>query len=269
MDESLMKTIESALGKIDITRLIGCIVVVVGAVALFLAARVAYRKYCAKIVELGDVRRLNTITVIYRVVKIALVIGALLLILQICGINISSIVMSLGVVTTVVAFAVKDAFQDIFAGIMIRTDKFFQVGDAVEFGGRDGIVVYFSIRATKIEFLDDRSVMSVANRNISQIRKLTHLVDIDLPLPYEAKRQEVFDVLEEICADIRTIEGVESCELKGTQNFGDSGIFYKIRFFCEPNNRPDIRREANKRIQDGLDRVGLNIPYKQIDIHEK
>lgn len=255
--------------KIDYVRLIRCGVVILITVAIFIAIHIVHKKYKAKIEQSGDVRRLNALATVYRITKIIIVFCSVLAIMQICGINISSIVMGFGVLTTIIALALKDAFQDIFAGFMIRTDKFFQVGDAVQYDGRDGIVVYFSIRATKIEFLDDRSVMSVANRNIDKIIRLTHLVDIDLPLPYEEHRKDVFRVLEEICEDIRTIEGVEDCMLKGTQQFADSAILYKIRFFCEPNDRPDIRREVNKRIQDGLDKAGMHIPYQQIDIHTK
>ena len=269
MDEGLLKSLQSAFERIDSKALVRCSLVVAIAILIFIALRIVYRKYRQKITELGDVRRLNTLATVYRVAKITLITVTLLGILQVCGVNISSIVMGLGVVTTVIAFAVKDALQDIFTGLMIKTDRFFQVGDAVEYDGRDGIVIYFSIRATKIEFLDDRSILSVANRNISKIRRLTHLVDIDIPLSYDALRQDVFAVLERICADIRTIEGVEDCMLKGTQSFAESAVIYKIRFFCEPNDRPDIRREANKRVQDGLNRAGLRIPYLQVDVHDK
>ena len=163
----------------------------------------------------------------------------------------------------------EDSFQDIMSGLTIMTDKYFSVGDAVEYNGREGIVISFTVRTTKIELLADRSVVSVANRNISQIRKLTHLVDIDLPLPYELERKESYAVLGSICDDIREISGVESCELKGTQDFADSAIIYKIRFFCEPHDRPDIRREVLRTIQDGLDKADIHIPYRQLDIHEK
>ena len=267
MDTNILKTFEDAFSKMDSTSLIRCGLVILVAIAIFIAVRVVYKKYKRKIALLDDVRRMNTLATVYRVFKILLVFTTVLVILQVCGINISSIVLGFGVATTIIAFAVKDMLQDIFAGFMIRTDKFFQVGDAVEYDGKDGIVISFSIRSTKIEFLDDRSVMSVANRHISKIRSLTHLVDIDLPLSYDLHRKEVFDVLEGICEEIRGIEGVEDCMLKGTQRFGESGVIYKIRFFCEPNDRPDIRREANKRIQDGLDRAGIRIPYQQIDIH--
>lgn len=265
----LTKMFESAFAQFDAGRLVQCGLVILAAIILFIIIRIAYLKAKKKIEALDDIRRMNTLATIYRIAKIVLIFVTVLVLLQVCGINVSSLILGFGFATTIVALAVKDVLQDIFAGVMIRTDKFFKVGDAVEFEGKDGIVISFSIRSTKIEFLDDRSVMSVANRNISKIRSLTHLVDIDVPLSYDQQREDVFAVLEGICEEIRGIEGVEDCMLKGTQRFGESAVIYKIRFFCEPNDRPDIRREAHKRIQDGLAAAGISIPYRQIDIHNK
>lgn len=269
MDQNILKTFESAFQKIDSSQLIRCVLILFIAIVVYIALRIVYRKYRRKLVKGDDIKRKNAVAVIYRVLVIALVVVTLLAIMQVFGINISSILIGFGLISTILAFAVKDALQDIFTGVMIRTDRFFKVGDAVEYDGKDGIVIAFTMRSTKIEFLDDRSVMSVANRHISKIRALTHLVDIDLPLSYDEHRRDVFEVLSGICERIRGIEGVEDCMLKGTQRFAESAVVYKIRFFCEPNDRPDIRREVLKTIQDGLDEAGIRIPYKQIDIHEK
>lgn len=269
MEQEVLKTLESAFKGLDYTRLFRCGVVLLGAVALYIAMRIAFKKYKERIEPLEDVRRMNTLALIFRIAKVVLICATVLAILQICGINVSSIVFGFGLITTILAFAVKDALQDIFTGLMIRTDNFFKVGDAVEYNGRDGIVISFSVRSTKIEFLDDRSVMAVANRHISQIRSLTHLVDIDLPLSYEEDRRHVYEVLSGICEEIRSVKGIEDCIFKGTQSFDESAVTYKIRFFCEPNDRPDIKREVHRIIQDGLARAGIQIPYRQLDIHQK
>jgi len=236
-------------------------------VAALIVLRICFKKFKKASHISDDLRKYHVFLTGYRIIKVFIVIIAILGILSINGINVTGFSMGIGILATVAAFAVKDSLQDMFAGLTIMLDKFFSVGDAVEFNGRDGIVVSFTIRTTKIEFLDDRSVLSVMNRNISKIRKLTHLVDIDLPLPYELDRKKAFSVLTDICEQARQIEGVEDCQLKGTQEFTDYAVNYKIRFFCEPDDRPDIRREVMKTIQDGLAGAGIRIPYRQLDIH--
>ena len=237
-------------------------------VALF-ALSIAHKKLRKKLDLGNDLRKAHLLKIAFRIVRIIVIITGVIIILQILGFNLAGLTGIIGLILIIIALAVKDALKDIFSGYVIVQDKFFTVGDAVEFEGKDGIVVSFTSRTTKIEFLNDHSVMSVANRNISKIRKLTHLVDIDLPLSYDLSSKEAYDVLKPICERIGELDGVEKCEFKGTQDFGSSAIIYKIRFFCEPSNRPDIRRVVIKTIQTGLEDAGISVPYQQIDIHEK
>lgn len=269
MVDYLLKILKDAGDQFDLTRLIQIGVTVVAAIVAFVAVVIIARQLRKKLDFLSDLRKRHIYNTVVSVIKITIVVVAVIVILQLFGINMSVFVVIFGLLGVVITFAVKDSFQDVFTGFILMADHYFTVGDAVQFEGRDGIVVFFSVRTTKIEYLDDRSIESIANRNISKIVKLTHLVDIDLPLSYDLDRKTAFEALSEICEDIETIEGVEKCEFKGTQEFSDSAIIYKIRFFCEPNDRPDIKREVHKRIQDGLSEKGIRIPYKQLDVHSK
>ncbi len=269
MSEEVLNEISDAFSRIDMPKLIRSGIILILAAAGFIIVSVVFKKLKKKYVNEGELKKKQGLMIVRRIINIFIFITALLAILQVNGINVSGFSLGIGAVTVILSFAFKDLLQDVISGTSIMIDKYFKIGDAVEYEGRDGIVVFFSVRTTKIEYIDDRSVMSVANRNITKIRKLTHLVDIDLPLSYDEPREKVFKTLDGICGDIRGIEGVESCELKGTQDFGDSAIIYKIRFFCEPHDRPDIRRAVLKAVQDRLAAADMRIPYRQLDVHEK
>lgn len=268
MESVMFKALEDVSGRFTALNLMKCGIVLILMILLLVAVSIIQNQLKKKLV-VEDVKRRHVYRTVFRVIRVLLIIGAGIVILQILGVNLSGLITVFGVILVLFVLAIKDSFQDIMSGLTIMTDKYFSVSDAVEFNGQEGIVIAFTARTTKIELLADRSVLSVANRNISQIRKLNHLVDIDLPLPYELNRQEAYTVLEGICDEIREISGVESCELKGTQDFGESAVIYKIRFFCEPHDRPDIRRDVVRTIQDGLEKTGISIPYRQLDIHEK
>lgn len=268
-----MESILTALGSVtesNITeeKLFNIGIIVLVAAAAFIAVVIISRRLKKKI-QIDDVRRKHIYVTIFRVIKIFIVVAAVFAILQTIGVNLSVFSIGFALIAILVVFAVKDSFQDIFMGFIILTDKYFTVGDAVEFEGKAGIVISFTVRTTKLEMLEDRSVISISNRNISKIKTLTHLVDIDLPLPYELKQEEAYEVLNGICEKIRRLEGIEKCEMKGAQDFAPSAAIYKIRFFCEPNDRPDIRRSVVRTIREGLDAAGIRIPYQQLDIHTK
>ena len=267
MEEFIIKLINDTKLNFNAVSLIKTGIVIVLTIAAVIALTVVYRKLRTRQEKANDLRKAYTYRIVYRIIRALIIVTGIIAVLQAAGINLIGLSASFGLLVLLLALALKDALQDVFAGIVIMSDKFFNVGDAVEFEGNEGIVVSFTARTTKIEFLEDRSVLSVANRNISKIRKLTHLVDIDLPLPYELSGKEAFSVLSGICEKIKSVKGVEDCELKGTQDFGTSAVIYKIRFFCEPHDKPDIRRSVLKTVQRSLEEAGIRIPYQQIDVH--
>ena len=92
-------------------------------------------------------------------------------------------------------------------------------------------------------------------------------MDIDLPLSYEEDYRKVNTVLKGVCEKIGKLDGIDSCTYKGTQNFADSAIIYKLRFFCLPETKPERTRDALRVIQAGLDESNISIPYNQLDVH--
>lgn len=269
MEDYILKFINETKVKFDMIAIVKIVIIVIVTVGAIIALTVIHKRIITKLKKNNDLRKAQIYRIVFRVIRLILIAAATIAVLNSIGINFTGLSAILGIFIVFVLLAAKDSLQDIFNGVIIMSDRYFNVGDAVEFEGKEGIVVSFTARTTKIEFLDDRSVLAVANREITKIRKLNHLVDIDLPLPYELSGEEALSALDGICARIRKLKGVEKCELKGTQDFGASAVIYKIRFFCEPHDRPDIRRAVLKTIQEGLESVDIHIPYQQIDIHEK
>lgn len=267
MSQEIVKELTKAVSTFDHVKLLQTLAAIILTVIALIFLSIAFKNFKARTRVSDDVKKLHIFTTAYRTVKVLIVLTAILCVLQINGVNVSYITISMGVLAAVALLAVKDSFQDIFSGFTIMLDKYFSVGDAVEYEGREGIVVSFTVLSTQIELLDDRSVLAVANRHVTKIRRLTHLADIDLPLSYKLDAKKAYEVLKGICERIEQTEGVESCELKGTQEFTENSVVYKIRFFCDPAERPDIRRAAMKIIQDGLAENGITIPHRQLDVH--
>ena len=263
------KMIDELVKQVTIPKMAICLAIVVIAMCLNAILKAAFKKLREKS-DFSESSPLRTTAVyIYNILRVAVGAIAVLLILQTFGVNVTSFIAGLGLFSAIIALALQDVLKDVFSGMVILLDNYFRVGDAVEYNGKDGTVISFNVRTTKIQYIDDNSIMSVSNRNISQIRRLTHLVDIDLPLSYEEDPKKVYRVLGELCEKAKSIDNIEDCQFKGTQNFESSAITYKIRFFCQPGKRPDVRRAVIKLIQDTLWEEQMTIPYQQIDIHNK
>lgn len=206
--------------------------------------------------------------VLEKLISYIVVFLAALAVLQVNGINVTSLVASLGLASAIVGLALQDYLKDVIMGVHILTDKFFSVGDVVRYNGKDGIVISFNMKTTKIQSLDDFSILSVSNRKIDEIAKVTDFMKINIPLSYDEDPQKVHSVLGGLTEKIKEIEEVKTAVYKGTFEFQDSSILYRINYYCDPKEKWGVWYKVMKIVQEGLAENNITIPYNQLDIHQ-
>ena len=262
--------IESIIGVIFSPQVVFSICVLIAAGVLWHMIRKGEIAYMQRKNSQGHGARQSAISrICMDIIKYGIVAGTVLLILQLNGVNVTSLIAGLGLVSAIVGLALQDVLKDTIMGIHMVTDHFFEVGDVVRYGNFEGIVISFNMKTTKLRSIYDNSVMTICNRNISEIVKLSDWLDIDLPLSYEEDRKKVNGVLEKCCTRIRAAEGIEDCLYKGVQEFADSAVLYKIRLVCRPEKKPELRRMALGILQEELEKAMITIPYPQMDVHSK
>ena len=91
---------------------------------------------------------------------------ALMIILQLFGINLAGTLLSVGIVGIAVSFAAKDIISNLFSGIILILGKSIKVGDTIEIHGQKGYVERISPRFTTV--VDDLGVKNnVPNSNLT------------------------------------------------------------------------------------------------------
>ncbi len=248
-------------------KIISTNVVLLIALALFFITCAAYRRSSKKIQTSPLKDKQTLVRVGFDAVKVLIVIGAVVVILQSNGIDVSSLVTSLGLVSVVVGLALQDPMRDIIMGIHMLADRFFVVGDVVEYSGVIGVVEVMNLQTTKIRELETGSVFVLCNRDVDQVKVLSGVFDVDVPLSYQEDVLLVHQTLKSVANDISALESVEECAYLGTEDFKDSSILYKIRVRRKPKERFDVRRMALAKIQDGLHNAGIEVPFNQLDVH--
>lgn len=256
---------EEFLHKLLSVKVILSAVVAVLTIVLYIVIKKLADKYKK---NQGTGEKVTVIRVLFSFLRLMTVIIGVLVILQINGVNISAMMAGLGIASAIVGLALQDFLKDIIMGVHILTDHFFAVGDCVEYdNGREGVIIGMTLKSTKIGDLDDHSVTTVCNRDITKIRRFGKRMDIDIPLSYTEDVRHVHETMEGLCRSVKELEDVSECEYKGTQAFENSAVMYRIRIFCEPNMRADVRRAALGIIRDGLLDAGIDIPFEQLDVH--
>lgn len=85
---------------------------------------------------------------IKRIVAIVVLVYIVLGVLGTMGVDVSSIVASLGLLGFAFGYALRDTIGNLIAGVLIKLDKHFEVGDKIKVGGYQGTIAHMNLRYT-------------------------------------------------------------------------------------------------------------------------
>lgn len=203
------------------------------------------------------------------IVRYVLIVINILVILKIYGINITSMLAGVGIISIIIGFAIQDALKDIIKGIDIIADNYYNVGDVIKYGDITGKVLSIGLKTTKLEDVYTFNIVSISNRNIEEVEVVSNLINIDIPISYDVKLDDAEDAVKDIVETIKKHKNVINCEYRGVNDLADSSIKYQIKVYCNPLDKVQIRRDALRYVLVGLDKHNLSVPYNQIDVHQK
>jgi small conductance mechanosensitive channel len=111
-------------------------------------------------------------TLLTSVVSLLIWINALLVILELIGINITPLLASAGVVGVALAFGAQTLVKDYLAGIFLIIEDQYGVGDVVQFDAVTGVIEEVALRTTRVRdftgvvwYLRNGEILNVANRS--------------------------------------------------------------------------------------------------------
>lgn len=220
--------------------------------------------------ELEKKRRNTIVHLLKNIIKYILFILMAIFLLNLYGVNTTSLIAGLGVAGVVLGFALQEALKDIINGINIIFDNYFVVGDIVEYEGFTGTVIEFGLKATKIRKYTGE-VLIIANRNIDKIINISKekaTIVINVPTAYEEKHDKVERILKNTLEKTKELnKEITDVEYLGINQFCDSYIEYSISITCLRETQWNIRRKILKEIKIAYDKNRIKIPYKQLEVH--
>ena len=111
-------------------------------------------------------QRIKTVSqMLSSVLKYLMIILTILVVLADLGVNVSSLIAGLGILTAVVGLAFQDMIKDLIAGVTILVEEQFGVGDTVMIDGFKGTVISIGLRTTEIRN-NSGEVKIIANHNV-------------------------------------------------------------------------------------------------------
>ena len=219
--------------------------------------------------RISDKRKRTYVRMLKSIIGTILVAILVLIILQILGINVSSMLASVGVISIIIGFALQDALKDIIRGFEIISSNYYDIGDLIKFNDNLGEVQSITLRTTKIQDINTMNIVSIANRNIDKVEVDTGYIYIKVPLPHELKIEKADNIMTEITKRLGKTKLVTSAGYQGLSSIDDSSFDYQVVLTCEPMDRLQARRNALHVIVETLEEAKVDVPYTQLTLHNK
>lgn len=259
------------LKKILVKEIVGPVIIILVSIFLYFTLKFIIKKIFSIRIRKVDPKRSKTVMALTNnIVKYLIIIVAVLSVLNVYGIDTTTIIASLGIVSLVLGLAIQDTIKDFISGVTILSEDQFSVGDYVTINSFSGYVVSLGLKTTKlraytgeIKFISNRMITEVINHSIDYSLAL-----IDISIPFEQNIDKAMKVLKDMCFDLNgKIDGLKGdLEVLGVEKFLDSGIVIRITAKTEPMKQYQIKREILKNIKEVFDKNKINIPYNHLVI---
>ena len=256
-------------------RIVKTIIVILVATVLYIVAKLIMDKVVEKTLGISNKKNKERtrkksksfIIVINSFIKYIFVIVVTLIILEVNGVNITSLITGLGIVSVIIGLAVQESLKDMLSGKNIISYNYFQVGDVIKFEDYIGKVVSIDIKTTKIRDIYTDSLVTISNRNIANVEVLSDKMFIRIPAPYGESLDRMDKVFTKIVKETLKLEKVKDCKFLGLREFKNSNIDYMISVICNPEHRPSVLRQVHGIVKNIFDHENIAIPFNQLDVH--
>ena len=206
--------------------------------------------------------------ILKKIIQVGVYISAFLAILVVFKIDLSGIVVGLGVGGIAIALALQNVLSDVFSAFSIYFDRPFEVGDFIVLDDYAGTVKKIGIKSTRVELLQGEELvvsnrqLTTANlRNFKKLkrRRIVFTLGVACDTPLE-KLKKIPDTISQI------IENIESAEFDRTHftEFGDFRHDFEVVYYMKTADYAkymDTQQEINFKILEAFEKEGIKMPF--------
>lgn len=213
-----------------------------------------------------------------RFVGVIIYVIAIILALDLLGINVMPFIAGAGILGIAIGFAAKDTLSNLIAGVLLIIDRPFEIGDRIEVwtapsgSSTWGDVIHIGIRATKIKTTDN-IVIIIPNNEIMKRDIINYTiisskirVRINIGVAYDADLPKTKKIILDIADGIEWIAKKPEPKVV-VRLFGESSVDLQVRVWIKnARKRMDTISEITDRVKEAFDQHGIEIPYPKRDI---
>ena len=273
-----LDSVQITLGNIEFSLLATARTLVLGTF-LFWLGRTS-NSYGQQIIRSQESLDRGTREIFAKLFEILLITALFILLLQIMGINLTTLAVFGGAIGVGLGFGLQSIASNFISGIIILLDRSLSVGDYIELeDGRQGQIRDLSMRSATVETFDGKDIV-IPNETFisSSFTNWTHKntkqrYSLELQVAYDTDLNTLFPMLVElvsshpqiISGEGATIEELPDVEIAG---FGDSGIDLQIEFWMDgiDDGRNRVAADLYLMIWQAFRDQNIEIPYPQREV---
>lgn len=198
----------------------------------------------------------------------------LCVVLTAVGVDISTVVASVGVFALIVGFSAESLIADVVTGTFMLLENQYNVGDIVEVGGFRGTVTAIGIRTTcitdagdNIKIINNSEMKSILNRSDNSSYAVC-----DIAIPYETDLEAFEAKLPALLQSVREAHAAlmeTPPEYLGVQALEPSGILLRFAARVSEKNIYAAMRAMNRDLLLGFRALGVACPYPHLDVRSR
>ena len=192
--------------------------------------------------------------------------------LAILGVNISTIVASVGILALIIGFSAESLIADVVTGAFMIFENQYNVGDIVEVDGFRGTVTSIGIRTTcitdpgdNVKIVNNSAMKNILNRSDKLSRSIS-----EIAVPYatdlEKLENEIPALMDKIY-EARQDVFKSAPKYLGVQELADSSVILKFVVNVDEKDIYAGARLLNRDLLLGFRSLGIECPFPQIDVH--
>ncbi len=207
-----------------------------------------------------------------------LYVTAVILALDVVGINVMPFIAGAGVAGIAIGFAAKDTLSNLIAGVLLIIDRPFEVGDRIEVWSAPsgsaswGDVIDIGLRATKIKTTDNIVIIipnnEIMKRDIVNYTIITAKirVRVNIGIAYEADIQKAKAIIIDVARRMDWAADTPAPKVV-VRKFGESSVGLQLRVWIkEARRRMDTISFVIDQVKEAFDQAGIEIPYPKRNI---
>ena len=263
-DELRNKLITPEKLAVGFSRLIDVVLIVAGAVLLYLLSRAIARR----VLKVTHARRHTAtyVNIVHSLIGYAIFFLTLVLILRVFGVNYTAILAGAGVMGLAVGFGAQTLIRDFISGFFLLLEDLIGVGDYITVGDIEGTVEVVGLRVTKVRAFDgtlhivpNGELTRFGNRNRGYMRAI-----VSLDLAYEQDAEKGMLLAREVTEHWykeNTDAAIESPAVVGLLKFGEAGVQVRVSVKVKPGLQWAAEQQLRLRLKQAFDSAGTEIPF--------